>query len=105
MSMAEMAQGRAATPWFARWAQAARTIFFARPAAQMAQAALSPAAAAQRFEHALAADSNVAADWLACAELMTGVVEQRYCLHRALVIDPDSAWAARELRALNARRR
>ena len=98
MSMAEMAQGRAATPWFARWAQAARTIFFARPA-------LSPAAAAQRFEHALAADSNVAADWLACAELMTGVVEQRYCLHRALVIDPDSAWAARELRALNARRR
>lgn len=104
MSMAEMAQGRAATPWFARWAQAARALF-ARPAAQAARATLSPLAAAQRFEHALAADSNIAADWLACAEQMTGVVERRYCLHRALVIDPDSEWAAQELRALNARRR
>jgi hypothetical protein len=104
MSMAEMAQGRAAAPWFARWGQAARARF-ARPATQTGRATLSPLAAAQRFEHALAADSNIAADWLACAELMTGVVERRYCLHRALVIDPDSEWATRQLNALNARRR
>ena len=104
MSMIEMAQGRAATPWFARWAQAARARF-AHAATQTGHAVLNPITAAQRFEHALATDSNIAADWLACAELMTGVVERRYCLHRALVIDPDSEWATRQLNALNAKRR
>ncbi len=103
MSMAEIVQSRAATPWLVRWAQAAQALF-AKPA-QIGDTVLSPAAAAQRFEQALAADSNIAADWLACAEMMTGMVERRYCLHRALVIDPDSEWAARQLRALNARRR
>lgn len=100
MSMVEIARtGKVATPVFNRWAGALKALFV-QPQAPAAR--LSPAAAAQRFAQALASDSNIALDWICCADEIIGLSERRYCLLRALAIDPDSERALRALRALKA---
>lgn len=100
MSMVEIARtGKVATPVFTRWAGALKALFV-QP--QTPSTSLNPAAAAQRFAQALANDSNIALDWICCADEMISLSERRYCLLRALAIDPDSERAMRALRALKA---
>lgn len=82
------------------WQRASRK--FAALAHRQAQPAecLDAAYAARLFAAALADDSNLEFDWLWYASNMVGAVERRYCLHRALAINPDSEWARRALKRM-----
>ena len=82
------------------WRYASRV--FAALARRPARMAERPDAAyaARLFAKALADDSNLELDWLCCASSMVGAIERRYCLHRALAINPDSELAARALKRM-----
>lgn len=56
--------------------------------------------AAQLFARALQEDSNLERDWLWYATKMTSSAHQRYCLRRALEINPHSEAARRALAKL-----
>lgn len=56
--------------------------------------------ARQLFARAVQENSNLELDWLWCAANMTSVEQQRYCLLRALEINPDSDLAQRALAQL-----
>ena len=58
------------------------------------------ARAAELFIQALHENSNLELDWLWYAVNMTGAVERRYCLNRALAINPDSSLARSALAKL-----
>ena len=60
--------------------------------------AIVPARPSDRLVQALRDDPNVAMDWVWLFSQVPSVAEQRYCLERALAIDPDSE-IARSLRA------
>jgi hypothetical protein len=53
--------------------------------------------AAQLFAQAVREESNLAMDWLWCAAQMTNPGARRYCIERALTLDPDSELARRAL--------
>ena len=54
----------------------------------------------QLFAQAVQDNSNLEFDWLWCAANMTSIANQRYCLLRALEINPDSKLAQRALAKL-----
>ncbi len=54
----------------------------------------------QVLRHAAFANSPHEVDWLLYAALMTDAAKQRYCLERALAINPDSDLARRALARL-----
>jgi hypothetical protein len=56
--------------------------------------------AAQLFAQAQDEDSNLECDWLWYATKMTSSSHKRYCLRRALEIDPNSEMARRMLAEL-----
>ena len=56
--------------------------------------------AAQLFIQALHENSNLEMDWLWYAANITGTVERRYCLNRALTINPHSSLARSALAKL-----
>ena len=56
--------------------------------------------AAQLFAQALREDSNLELDWLWYAANMTSSAHQRYCLRRALEINPNSEMAQHALAKL-----
>jgi hypothetical protein len=58
------------------------------------------ARATHLFAQALHEDSNLELDWLWYAANMTSAVERRYCLHRALAINPHSSLARSALAKL-----
>src|SRR4051812_40964957 len=58
------------------------------------------ARAAQLFTQALHEHSKVELDWLWYAANMTGAAERRYCLNRALAINPASSIARNALAKL-----
>jgi len=58
------------------------------------------APAAQLFVQALHENSILELDWLWYAANMNGTVERRYCLHRALTINPHSSLARSALAKL-----
>src|SRR5688572_12680463 len=58
------------------------------------------ARAMRRFVQALHENSNLEMDWLWYAANMTGDVERRYCLNRALAINPQSSLAGNALAKL-----
>ncbi|GAB4441203.1 MAG: hypothetical protein OHK0015_38200 [Chloroflexi bacterium OHK40] len=65
----------------------------------------SPQAAAREaelFRLALRADSNLELDWLWLYMQLSDEPHRRYCLERALAINPESAIARRELALLEA---
>jgi hypothetical protein len=62
--------------------------------------ARAKARAAQLFAQALHEDSNHEMDWLWYAANMISDAQQRYCLERALRINPDSDLAKRALARL-----
>jgi hypothetical protein len=55
------------------------------------------------FVQALRDDSNQELDWLWTYVQVTGEAQRRYCLERALAINPKSEMALRELAQLRAR--
>ena len=85
------------------WAQSIIDARFARPADNGAESAEQPqfaARAAELFAQALQENSNLELDWLWYAANMTGAFERRYCLNRALAINPDSSLARSALAKL-----
>jgi len=60
--------------------------------------AIVPARPSDRLAQALRDDPNIAMDWLWLYSQVPSAAEQRYCLDRALAIDPHSE-IARSLRA------
>ncbi len=54
----------------------------------------------QMFAQALKEDSNVELDWLWYAANMTDLAERRYCIERALAINPNSDLAKQALAKL-----
>ena len=58
------------------------------------------ARATQLFVQALHENSNLELDWLWYAANMTSAAERRYCLHRALAINPHSSLARSALAKL-----
>jgi hypothetical protein len=62
----------------------------ARPAQAAARAA---AYDSQVLRHAVCANSLHEVDWLLYAAMMTGAAKRRYCLERALAINPGSEQA------------
>lgn len=54
----------------------------------------------QLFRQAVQENSNMEFDWLWCAANMTSIAQKRYCLLRALDINPDSKLARRALAKL-----
>jgi len=58
------------------------------------------ARAARRFAQALRENSHLAIDWLWCAAQQTEDAKRRYCLERALAIDPSSELARSALAKL-----
>jgi hypothetical protein len=69
----------------------------AKPAAQPAADA---ARSARLFAQALREDSNLAMDWLWYAAQIADEAKRRYCIERALAINPDSELAKRALAEL-----
>jgi hypothetical protein len=65
--------------------------------------AVANARAAQLFAQALYEDSNMELDWLWYAANMTSNAQRRYCLQRALAINPGSQMARRALAKLPTR--
>lgn len=68
--------------------------------AELAETTLDDATAAALFAQAIHEDSNLELDWLWLAAQVTRDVERRYCLQRALTINPHSEIARRQLLAL-----
>ena len=69
--------------------------------ARVAQAVARAAAYdAQVLRHAAYANSPHEVDWLLYAAMMTGAAKKRYCLERALAINPDSDLAHRAIAKL-----
>jgi hypothetical protein len=56
---------------------------------------------AQTLRQMVHANSRAELDWLCCAAIMTDPVKRRYCLERALAINPGSELAARALARLS----
>ena len=56
--------------------------------------------ATQLFAQARDEDSNLELDWLWYAANMTSTAHRRYCLRRAIEINPDSEMARRQLAKL-----
>jgi hypothetical protein len=67
------------------------------------EAAASAARAAHLLAQALHEDSNYELDWLWYAANMASDLQRRYCLERALKINPDSQLAQRALSKLSSR--
>jgi ABC-type antimicrobial peptide transport system ATPase subunit len=57
------------------------------------------------IQQALQEDSNRAMDWLWYAEHITNASEKRYCLERALHIDPKNIQAAQQIKLLDAQQK
>jgi hypothetical protein len=64
--------------------------------------AVDEAASAALFAQALYDDSNLELDWHWLATQVTRTVERRYCLQKALYINPHNALTARQLLHLRA---
>jgi hypothetical protein len=73
---------------------------FGREAVAPVEIPLAEATRADLFAQALHEDSNLELDWLWVAAQVTRDVERRYCLQRALTINPHSTIARRQLLAL-----
>src|SRR3954469_22707999 len=77
------------------WIQSIVDTLFAKAATDNAESVerleFATARAAQLFIQALHDNSNLELDWLWYATNMTGDVERRYCLNRALAINPQSS--------------
>ena len=79
------------------WIQTIIDALFAKAADDNAESAerleFATARAPRLFVQALHENSNLEMDWLWYAANMTGDVERRYCLNRALAINPQSSLA------------
>jgi hypothetical protein len=96
-AMAQVAMiGRAAVVGLRRHVAAGATAVPEYPAVPV-----NPAGAVGAFPDALREDSNLEMDWLWWATRVTAVPEQRYCLLRALWINPRSDLARHELAKLS----
>lgn len=88
----------------AAWIQSIIDALFAEPNDDTASCAeqleLAAARAAHLFTQALQEDSNLEMDWLWYAANMVGSAERRYCLNRALAINPHSSLARSALAKL-----
>lgn len=81
----------------------AYSTWLGRPLAGEPAERLSPGAAAREaelFNLALRASSSVELDWLWLYMQLADPAQRRYCLQRALAINPHSAIARRELELL-----
>lgn len=88
----------------AAWIQSIIGALFANAADDSAESTerleFATARATNFFAQALHENSNLELDWLWYAANMTGAVERRYCLHRALTINPHSSLARSALAKL-----
>jgi hypothetical protein len=86
------------------WIQSIIDALFAKTADDNAENAerleFATARATRLFVQALHENSNLELDWLWYAANMTGDVERRYCLNRALAINPQSSLARSALAKL-----
>ena len=86
------------------WIQSIIDALFAKATDDNAENAerleFATARATRRFVQALHENSNLEMDWLWYAANMTGDVERRYCLDRALMINPHSDLARSALAKL-----
>jgi hypothetical protein len=86
------------------WIQSIIDALFVKAAADNAESAerleFATARATHLFTQALHENSNLELDWLWYAANMTGDVERRYCLNRALAINPQSSLARSALAKL-----
>ena len=86
------------------WIQSIIDALFAKAAADNADSVerleFATARATYLFIQALHENSNLELDWLWYAANMTGDVERRYCLNRALAINPQSSLARSALAKL-----
>jgi len=76
-----------------------------RPGKRDSRAAHADCPGDEVFIQALRDDSNQELDWLWTYVQVTGDVQRRYCLERALAINPKSEMALHELAQLRAGRR
>ena len=78
------------------------TLFDPRPdvVAAHSEAADAVSSDSQMLRQAVFASSPHEVDWLLYAAMMTDTAKQRYCLERALAINPDSDLARRALARL-----
>ena len=88
----------------AAWIQSIIDALFTEAAGDTAESVeqleFATARATQLFVQALHESSNLEMDWLWYAANMTGDVERRYCLNRALAINPHSSLARNALAKL-----
>ena len=86
------------------WIQSIIDALFAKAAADNAESVerleFATARATRLFTQALHENSNLEMDWLWYAANMTSAVERRYCLNRALTINPQSSLARSALAKL-----
>ena len=86
------------------WIQSIIDVLFEKVAADNAESVarleFATARATHLFIQALHENSNLELDWLWYAANMTGDVERRYCLNRALAINPHSSLARSALAKL-----
>ena len=79
------------------WIQSIIDALFAEAADHSDESAerleFATARASRLFAQALHEDSNIEMDWLWYAANMTGHAERRYCINRALAINPQSSLA------------
>jgi hypothetical protein len=97
------AANRLAEHIFQSYADLAARIMGLFRAKQISVAHVDPIAAeraARLFGQAQEEDSNLELDWLWYATNMTSSAHKRYCLRRALEINPDSEMARRALTQL-----
>lgn len=91
-------------PGIAAWIQSIIDTLFAKAHDDHAESAarreFSTAQAAHLFTQALRENSAIELDWLWYAAHMTGMIERRYCLNRALAINPQSSLARSALAKL-----
>ena len=88
---------------WAELATAFRNLFDVQQDADTAQATESVACAvydSQVLRHAAFANSSNEVEWLLYAAMMTDAAKKRYCLERALAINPGSDMAKRALAKL-----
>ena len=86
----------AASGW-SRLVAGLRALLPQQAAPALAEAVVDEAASAALFAQALHDDSNLELDWLWLAAQVTRTVERRYCLQRALYINPHSEIARQQL--------
>src|SRR6185503_605401 len=86
------------------WIQSITDALFAKAADDNAESAerleFATARASRLFVQAIHENSNLEMDWLWYAANMTGDVERRHCLNRALAINPQSSLARSALAKL-----